>query len=176
MVIYKQFGDKLKTCTVCLAQKEFSSFSKRSAMRDGYRSACKACELNRNKEYYSRPESKEKLKIWCAGAGKDKRKDWNASWESRNTHVRYEMNARYRTVIAQQTPIWSDKKSILALYKIAAVLRKNGRDVEVDHIVPLQSPFVCGLHVKHNLQVIPKLENSGKRNRYWPNMASQGEI
>lgn len=175
MVTFNQFGDNVKTCTGCLVQKEFSAFSKRAAMRDGYRSACKACEFKRNKEYFARPETKAKNKLWCDGAGKSKRKAWAASWESRNTHVRYELNARYRTVVAQQTPAWSDKKSILKLYKIAAVLRKNGHDVEVDHIVPLQSPLVCGLHVRHNLQVIPKLENSGKRNRYWPNMAAQGE-
>jgi 5-methylcytosine-specific restriction endonuclease McrA len=41
---------------------------------------------------------------------------------------------------------------------------------EVDHIVPLKSPLVCGLHVEHNLQVIPATQNRRKHNRVWPDM------
>ena len=40
----------------------------------------------------------------------------------------------------------------------------------VDHIVPLQSPIVCGLHAETNLQVIPGVMNVGKGNRFWPDM------
>jgi hypothetical protein len=38
----------------------------------------------------------------------------------------------------------------------------------VDHIVPRNSPLVCGLHVHTNLQVIPADENMYKRNLRWP--------
>lgn len=37
-------------------------------------------------------------------------------------------------------------------------------------IVPLKSALVCGLHVEHNLQVIPKTENLKKFNSVWPGM------
>lgn len=40
----------------------------------------------------------------------------------------------------------------------------------IDHIVPLNSPIVCGLHAWTNLQVISYRENIGKGNRYWPDM------
>ena len=48
--------------------------------------------------------------------------------------------------------------------------RVTGEDWEVDHIVPLQSNIVCGLHNEFNLQVITKSANSSKRNYYWPDM------
>jgi 5-methylcytosine-specific restriction endonuclease McrA len=41
--------------------------------------------------------------------------------------------------------------------------------MEVDHIIPLVSDKVCGLHVIANLQLLSKSANSAKRNRFDPN-------
>lgn len=40
----------------------------------------------------------------------------------------------------------------------------------VDHIVPLLSKLVCGLHTCFNIQVIPASVNIRKGNRHWPQM------
>lgn len=46
----------------------------------------------------------------------------------------------------------------------------TGRKFQVDHIVPLQSKIVCGLHNEFNLRVIPASVNGSKGNRFWPFM------
>lgn len=43
--------------------------------------------------------------------------------------------------------------------------RETGIPHQVDHIVPLQSKIVCGLHVEHNLRVITATENARKKNK-----------
>jgi hypothetical protein len=46
----------------------------------------------------------------------------------------------------------------------------TGFSWEVDHVVPLISHKVCGLHNWTNFAVIPASENRSKQNRYWPDM------
>ncbi len=69
----------------------------------------------------------------------------------------------------QAQPAWANKFKIRVMYRTASVLtRLTGRKFEVDHIYPLNSPFMCGLHVETNMRVISKAENVRKSNRYWP--------
>jgi hypothetical protein len=46
----------------------------------------------------------------------------------------------------------------------------TGEEWEVDHIVPLQSQLVCGLHNENNLCVITRKSNNQKLNLIWPDM------
>lgn len=65
------------------------------------------------------------------------------------------------------TPPWADFTEIRKVYDRAEQLRwETGQHWEVDHIVPLQHPLVCGLHVHYNLE--PKLAvlNSKKSNHF----------
>ena len=64
---------------------------------------------------------------------------------------------------------WADDAAIKALYKDCKDLtEKTGIKHEVDHIYPLQSPYMCGLHVETNLQILPESDNNKKGNRTWP--------
>jgi len=70
-----------------------------------------------------------------------------------------------RTGIKQATPIWADLNVIGDVYMEAAYMQ-----MQVDHIVPLRSNLVCGLHVWDNLQIMDAIKNNQKNNRHWPDM------
>lgn len=63
-------------------------------------------------------------------------------------------------------PAWVDAEAIKRIYREAHRLtRATGVKHDVDHIVPLQSNIVCGLHVPWNLQILTRSENARKSNR-----------
>ena len=65
-------------------------------------------------------------------------------------------------------PVWADTDAIRAGYKEAARLRNLGYDVVVDHEMPLNGEFVCGLHVASNLKIIDRRLNGRKSNTTYP--------
>jgi len=67
-------------------------------------------------------------------------------------------------------PKWANKFFMEEAYALAKLRTKIlGFRWHVDHIVPMKSVLVCGLHVHNNLQVIPAIENLQKHNKIWPN-------
>ena len=79
--------------------------------------------------------------------------------------------ARRRASKLQATPAWANDFFIQEIYALAQLRTKlTGVKHHVDHIVPLQSKLVCGLHVEYNLAVIPARDNLHKSNRSWPDM------
>lgn len=88
------------------------------------------------------------------------------AWRENNKHLTNAKAARRRAALMQALPSWANLDEIAKIYKTA----KEQEGIHVDHIVPLQSDLVCGLHVEHNLQLLPHLENISKGNRYWPDM------
>lgn len=95
----------------------------------------------------------------------------NKDWKRRNP----EKNAFYvmkrQAAKLQAIPSWADMDKIEAIYTEARRLTElTGILHHVDHIVPLQSPWVCGLHCEANLQILPYYENQSKSNRVWPGM------
>lgn len=85
----------------------------------------------------------------------------------RDNQPRYVAAARAREKrIKQATPPWADLKAIEGFYYRSAELSlKTGIKHHVDHIYPLKSPHMCGLHVETNLQILPAKVNLRKSNR-----------
>ena len=80
-------------------------------------------------------------------------------------------NAKRRADETRATPRWADFKAIADIYKRSIFLTEVlGEPYQVDHIVPLNSALVCGLHWEGNLQVLTADENMKKSNTTWPDM------
>jgi hypothetical protein len=79
-------------------------------------------------------------------------------------------SAKRRAMLLNATPSWTNKEAVVGMYKLARLFNKTGLSLHVDHIVPLNSEKVCGLHCEANLQLLPSSNNISKGNRHWPDM------
>lgn len=95
----------------------------------------------------------------------DKRKTSSKAYFENNKDYYISRKHKYRAQSELATPSWENRRKTLDIINNA---RTNGK--HVDHIVPLNSSFVCGLNWHGNLQLLDGAENSRKGNRYWPNM------
>ena len=86
----------------------------------------------------------------------------SVAWRKRHPEAVRENETRRKRAIAA-SPDWGDRDKMRVVYKKA---KEWG--FQVDHVVPLQHPLVCGLHVWHNLQLLDQNMNLKKRNSHWP--------
>ena len=98
----------------------------------------------------------------------------NAAWAANNMPARAAHAAKRRAVKKQAyCPYDAELFELIEAEAFDLAKRRTeatGLAWEVDHIVPLQSKIVFGLHNEFNLAVIPAAINRRKSNRVWPDM------
>lgn len=97
------------------------------------------------------------------------------AWAKNNAARANEITAARRSAKLRATPAWAgdelEKLVIGEAYRLAKLRTEMTWVVwHVDHMVPLRSDLVCGLHCAANLQVIPASVNHSKNNLQWPDM------
>ena len=178
-----------KLCKSCNTEKPKTEFYKDNRSKDYCASRCKSCDLiyqrsrkkqksESNTKWYQsekghahkqalRNQTKQKTlqrlreKISTLSKTTD---DQIITWR-KNSSVRHAARL-------QATPSWIDrshKNKAMQIYALTQQLQELlGRVFHVDHIVPLISDEVCGLHVWWNLQPLSELENVKKGNIFNP--------
>jgi len=117
------------------------------------------------------PERRKDAALRYARENGEKQKASAKVWRDRNRAKLAAKSAARRAIKARATPAWAIDEDIKRLYEEAQrISRETGIEHHVDHIVPLKSKLVCGLHCEANLQILRGSENLSKCNRHWPDM------
>ncbi len=176
-----EYSEDSKWCPQCKIFKETIKFSEDIHNSTGYKCWCSECFDKYRKQdvvqerikiisqhYYL--ENKEKINqqaVEYYERTKEERKEYYDNYYREHA---YEHRARcdgWRIYKKEATPKWANMEKVRAIYDRAAELTlTTGILHEVDHIIPLRHPLVCGLHVETNLQVLTQIENRKKSNKF----------
>lgn len=81
--------------------------------------------------------------------------------------LRLHIRREYVRLCALATPPWLKRSELRRIDDIVReITQRTGKRHVADHIVPITHPYVCGLNVPWNLQVIPYRANAAKSNRW----------
>ena len=118
--------------------------------------------LDKIKGYYlnNKENRKQSSKLYRLNY-KDKIKETKRLAYLKNPHIKHALNAKRRANKILATPKFANLNKIKEIYKNCP------KGYHVDHIVPLNSKIVCGLHVEWNLQYLPAKENVIKSNKLY---------
>lgn len=164
-----------KHCKYCNTTKPVTEFHKSKVEKYGVRGKCKQCTKDYNASRYQ--NTREERLQWQydyyqenSEAVKEYNREHYKRYYPLNKPKYYSKNAKRRAIAKQATPEWANLQYIEDLYANAAEANELFKDIgikfHVDHIVPLNSPVVCGLHVEDNLQILTAEENLAKSNKF----------
>jgi len=161
---------------------KYTCISCQKIYRKAHYEANRQHELENNRKYLENPPKHvlEKRTARKKARGKEHyyetlpyQKERKQLYQQKFPELNNARRAKYRASQKQATPSWANQDKINSFYKLAKIeSEKQGIEIQVDHIVPLKSEIVCGLHCEANLQLLPKPDNVRKSNRTWPDMPS----
>lgn len=162
--------DGRKVCSKCnsVLDANEENFNKNKSSLDGLRPECKKCQSEFKKSNYAANKNKIKAKSKkYYNENKDKYNEQSRRWRAENKNIVRYHQRKYKYLKRRSIPSWFESERVLIekVYEMAASL-----GMHVDHIVPINSKLVCGLHCWHNLQLLTPSENRSKSNVYWPDM------
>jgi hypothetical protein len=166
-------NDRCKVCDKAMAKTWYEANKDRaSATKKARYEANKERVLAKMKAY--REANKERVSATKKAryeANKDHVAAAVKAWAQANPDKVNATRAYRRAAKLQATPSWADSEAIREFYECARAFKLyTGLEYHVDHIVPLQSKLVCGLHCEANLQVLDAKTNMSKHNKWWPDM------
>ena len=160
----------VKACTKCRHFKKHDEFSRDKQKKDGRSPRCKQCEQQRCTNYRQKNRH-----VWRRHYQSNKKAYKDRSKQRRIDHPEEKLvnDQNRRAAKKQALPPWAKSKTMQAEFKRIAQHRQwltqaTNAAHEVDHIIPLQSDFVCGLHVPWNLMVLSRQDNNSKSAYWWP--------
>lgn len=171
-----------KECTKCLKEVPLSQYKKRKDTSHGFRRECNACLEAYRKIRLSEPTKREKerqrLREMRANQTPEQRRTYNDKCLAYYSRNKSEFNRRVRqrqAQLKQAIPKWAntewEKFLMQEIYHLSSLRQEVlGVEMHVDHIVPLTSDLVCGLHWSGNIQIVSAEYNRSKSNLIWEYM------
>lgn len=164
-------------CVVCSREKAAKSRKENPEKHQAIRKA----EYERNKDHILAHQKEYRIANWDKIYAKRKAdpnykeymNNYLSSYFKRaNPRAKHLARTRLRQLTKKhQTPAWAQTvealKQMEHMYWLARQLTDTtGINHEVDHIIPLTHPLVCGLHCPDNLQVLTEHDNCVKSNTF----------
>jgi hypothetical protein len=166
----------MKQCTKCKTFKPFSRFYKQTTnSKDGFQTHCKDCDNARVALRKKKSPERTKATQMLSDRNKYAKQTArilarNKAWKIANPARMQAADARRRAARLRRTPSWLTEDDLWMMEQAYDIAKERTRVFgfpwHVDHVIPLQGKLVSGLHVPHNMQVIPATDNCSKSNKF----------
>ena len=162
----------MKQCTKCNETKPLTEFHTYKRTKDGKQYRCKSCAKVARKAYYKANKTTALIrnKAW-SGVNKTSITASSEKYRQANKGAYTAYTTAYRARKLQATPSWADMNVVKLIY-----LEAQSKNLHVDHIIPLNSSIVCGLHCEDNLQLLTPFDNRVKSNKHTPQYPLSVEV